>query len=381
VEKTVERVVEKRGGFGTALVAGLIAAAMGFAAARTTVIDAYLPEAMRKADNSEALSDLQASMDARLAEHRADLAAVRTTAETPPDLSPVETRLTGLSDQIATLTADLADLSAQVAPLPGAIDGLTAQAGTLQSRLQTLDDRLTRLEKQPLDQVVSEAAIAAYEREMTAMQKQIEDQRAEVTAFHQRELESIRATVAEQRAEVQALVDEARALEAKTAEDASLAIRKAIAVRLRKALDEGTAPAEILAELTAAGIATPDALAAVADDGVATMAALRESYPDAARTALAAARAENKGSGDWRAFLQRQLGARSVEPRDGDDADAILSRAEAALINGQLDLALSELAALPEPAAAAMADWSAAAAARRAAVTAADTLAQSLNTN
>ena len=86
-------------------------------------------------------------------------------------------------------------------------------------------------------------------------------------------------------------------------------------------------------------------------------------------------------SGDWRAFLQRQLEVRSVAPRDGDDADAILSRAEAALINGQLDLALSELATLPEPAAAAMADWTATAAARQAAVTAADTLAQSLNTN
>lgn len=77
--------------------------------------------------------------------------------------------------------------------------------------------------------------------------------------------------------------------------------------------------------------------------------------------------------------MTRQLGARSVTPREGDDPDAVLSRAEAAVVDGQLDAALAEIAALPETARAEMAGWEAAAAKRLSAMRAAETLAQSLN--
>ncbi len=70
-----------------------------------------------------------------------------------------------------------------------------------------------------------------------------------------------------------------------------------------------------------------------------------------------------------------------MEPRAGDDPDAVLSRAEAALTAGQLAQALEEIAALPEPALAAMADWTARARQRVSALEAVETLAQSLNTN
>jgi len=79
--------------------------------------------------------------------------------------------------------------------------------------------------------------------------------------------------------------------------------------------------------------------------------------------------------------LQRQLGARSVEPREGNDPDAILSRAEAALINGHLPQALAEIAALPDEAQAEMGNWVTLATIRAAALSAAAALAQSLNTN
>jgi hypothetical protein len=79
------------------------------------------------------------------------------------------------------------------------------------------------------------------------------------------------------------------------------------------------------------------------------------------------------------AFVERQLGARSVVPRDGDSADAVLSRVEAAVSAGRLNEALTELEALPDSARAALADWEAAAKARAAALSAAEALAQSLN--
>nr|WP_252727041.1 mitofilin family membrane protein [Paracoccus sp. C2R09] len=58
-------------------------------------------------------------------------------------------------------------------------------------------------------------------------------------------------------------------------------------------------------------------------------------------------------------FLRAQTGARSVAPRDGDDTDAILSRAENTLNGGDVAATVGELDALPQPAAdaSAMADW------------------------
>ena len=57
------------------------------------------------------------------------------------------------------------------------------------------------------------------------------------------------------------------------------------------------------------------------------------------------------------AFLRRHTNARSLAPRDGDDVDAILSRAEAALSSGDVAGALAELETLPPEAAAPMQNW------------------------
>jgi hypothetical protein len=88
---------------------------------------------------------------------------------------------------------------------------------------------------------------------------------------------------------------------------------------------------------------------------------LRAEFPAAARAGLAAAlnAAPNSGGalgviGD---FLRVQTGARSVEPREGDDPDAVLSRVDAAVKAGDIRGALTGIASLPEPAQAAMADW------------------------
>ena len=111
-----------------------------------------------------------------------------------------------------------------------------------------------------------------------------------------------------------------------------------------------------------AASSVPPVLAEAAAEGVTPLVVLIETYPDAARAALAVAREGQTGT--ITGFLQTQLGARSVTPRDGEDADAILSRAEAAVGEGRLGDALTELSALPDPAKAAMADWLAAAQAR-----------------
>ena len=99
----------------------------------------------------------------------------------------------------------------------------------------------------------------------------------------------------------------------------------------------------LMDELAAGGVTVPDALSAPAKEGVADPGvALRSSFAPAARTALADARDADKTTG-LVAFLQRQTGARSVTPQEGDSPDAVLSRAEAALAGGDVAAALSEL--------------------------------------
>ena len=81
------------------------------------------------------------------------------------------------------------------------------------------------------------------------------------------------------------------------------------------------------------------------------------------------------------AFVRLQLGTRSLEPKDGTDADAILSRAEAALKAGQIDAALSELTTLPDAGQPALEGWIADATARKDALAAGDALSQLVNKN
>ena len=78
-------------------------------------------------------------------------------------------------------------------------------------------------------------------------------------------------------------------------------------------------------------------------------------------------------------FIRTQLDARSLEPREGDDPDAILSRAEAATQQGRLTDALAEIEALPDVARAELSDWAAQATRRLEAVAAAQQLSEELN--
>ncbi|MDU9005156.1 COG4223 family protein [Sedimentitalea todarodis] len=346
-ERTVvekEKIIETRSGFGSALFGGIVAACLGFIAARSDVIEPYLPDFLSSKDVSGELSELQSG----LATQTENISAVsdKVDAIVIPDLGPVETSIT--------------DLTAQVAPLSDRIDSMRAD-------LADMDKRLTEVAKRPISEGVSEAAIAAYEKELADLQKAMATQRSEVEGLI---------------ADARAIKDEAGQLEANAAKAAQQAANRATMAQLRAALDAGSPFAAETEELTAAGVEVPADLAGSAADGVATLTALNNSFPPAARTALAAARAErstdDRGLGS---FLKRQLGARSVEPREGDDADAILSRAEAAVADGRLDEALNDIATLPDTAQAAMSTWVDRAHARQVAVTAADSLAASLNSN
>ena len=314
------------------ILGGLIAAGLGFAAAYYVIPRADPDLEASVADNATAITALTE-----------EVTAMSSAAPEPVDLSEVTTRIDAMRED------------------------LTSGIAALDERITGLDQRLTTLEKQPSsDGTLQDAALQAYQRELDELRAQVEEQAGEAIA----QLESTRA---EAEAIEQAALDAARAAQ----------VRSALA-QIQTALTEGTPMSAALTDLEAAlGEPVPEALAAVAD-GAPTLAKLQADFPNAARSALASARSDG-ASGEQTsalgAFLREQLNVRSVAPRDGDDADAILSRAQAAVSNGQLQTALDEIETLPDVARAQLSEWVAVAETRVAAVAAADDISLSLNVN
>lgn len=184
--------------------------------------------------------------------------------------------------------------------------------------------------------------------------------------------------ITQQRSEIEAMLGQAQGMEA----EARLAAQRAALGQIQIAMDTGSAFSAPVSELSAAGVAVPQDLSQFSGEGVKSLAELQESFPELAREALGIARStagEDNGSQGVGALLRSALGARSLEPQEGDSADAVLSRAEAALREERLHDVLSELQALPEPALAILTDWSGDVAQRLAAISALQTLNEELN--
>ncbi|MGH1464082.1 MAG: COG4223 family protein [Cognatishimia sp.] len=246
-----------------------------------------------------------------------------------------------------TLATSVDDSAADIAAFNGRIDDIV-------TALADIDARLVGLEKRPISQGLPSSAIQAYERE----------------------LEALKSSVSAQRAEAAAMQENAKV----TARDA---LARAALSRVTSAIDSGAPFRTALSDFSVnAGLKVPDALIALADSGVPTLASLQASYPASARQALAVARSiQDDSENRFAAFMKSQLGARSVAPKDGQDADAILSRAEDSLRTGDVSAALDEIAKLPQEAQDALAGWVSEAKTRIDAAEAAANLMHQLNAN
>jgi hypothetical protein len=302
-----------------------------------------------------------AALDARIKAQADELAALKA------DLAALAARpVADPSAEIATLKAGfeerLAESSAAADPAPA----IAAAARDLQASIAALDTRLTEVEKRPAgaEGGVSATALAAYDRALQDLRNQIAaqgGQGSDVAA-------QIEATAADVRAQLAAARQEAEGLKAEATAAVQAATLAGALDRVQAAFDGGGPFAGALADLTASGIAVPPDLSALAEAGVPTLADLQRSFPAVARDALSAGlRAETPENWGDRitAFLRIQTGARSLEPREGTDPDAILSRAEASLNDGDIPATLAELATLPDAARQALALWVAEAEARR----------------
>lgn len=229
------------------------------------------------------------------------------------DLQTINARLTALES--AQVQGDLAPLKDQIARLQNELAALPSTAD-LRAQVDALAATVAQTVAQSDPAPAIKAAIAA---EMTAVQKSAQDMAASL---------------------------EAAAKRAQTS--AALA-------QLRAALDTG-GPFLSVADT----LALPEVLAQQASAGIPSLMQLREGFGDAARAGLEAALRADMGQ-TWGErvtnFLRGQTGARSLTPREGNDPDAILSRAEAGLRQGDLTATIAEIQSLPDPAKQAMQGW------------------------
>lgn len=317
----------KKVGFFPVALGGVVAAALGFGASQ------YVGPLLGQKD--DALVTLEQTVAAQAAQ--------------------IETLLSAQAQTESAANAAQSSVSAfqeQVAGFEGAVSDVNGQFADASQALATLDGRLTALEKNPITQNLPSSAIAAYERE----------------------LEDLKALVTAQRAEAETMEENAKL-------SAQEALARAALTRVQSALDSGASYRLALTDLgTATGTSIPEALNSFADEGVPTLAVLQDEFPAAARAALAASRVDLASEeGRLTSFLKAQVGMRSLTPQEGTGADAVLSRAEAALRRGDVGVALTELNALEDVAKSEVSSWVEVAQNRQAAFEAADALSQSLN--
>jgi len=274
---------------------------------------------------------------------------------------------TTLADQLAAQSSQIGALEQRLAAVPEVdLSGVEAAQSDLAAQLSEISIRIFALEERPVGTVISPEAGAGVADEMDLLRAQI----AEMANAAQTELAEARA--------------QAASIEENAAAAARNAAARAALARVQTALESGAPIGAALGDLEeAVSESAPDALIAV-QDGVPTLASLQDQFPDVARAALATARSEGVSGEEttgFGAFMRDQFDVRSTTPQEGEGADAVLSRAEAAVRAGRLSDALAEISALPEVARAEMSDWLAQAESRADAIAAVDILSTSLSDN
>lgn len=258
------------------------------------------------------------------------------TEELSQQIAALESQLAALQDQSETAIAQLAtdqtsanetlraDLEGQIA----AVDPGSALA-TLQDQISGFEERMTEIEARPVaSAIVSPEATAAYERQLAQMQDLLDSEIARLET-----------------AKEQAVAEET---------EARIATNKA---RLQAQVDGGEPFAAVLADI---GADAPAVLADAAAEGIPSVSVLEEGYAEAARAALVSASraAYDAGEQGWfQTALRTQLGLRSTTPKEGDGPDAVLSRAEQFVRDGQFAKAITTLESLPEAGKAEMQGW------------------------
>ncbi len=321
VTKNDETPLSTKGSFLPMFVGGIICAGLGFGAAVLTQQQSPLwPK-------DQAQIEFQAKTENQFIEITKKL--VELEARPIPDVKQ----------------ADLSTIKNEL----GTIANLEASIRAVATKATEVENRLSALEKSTIEAAIPDELIAQYRAEIKDINEFLETQRAQIQGY----------------------MDDAQS-KAKAAETfARTATVHGALDKMSVAIDSGLGFSDIMADLEKAiDGPIPDALSSTAEAGVATLQDLSISFATGARVALSTARSEiDQGQGLAKIgnFLKSQFNARSVVPKDGDDPDAVLSRAEALVRDGKISDALDEIYKLSDSAQSEMAEWIANAKARVAA--------------
>jgi hypothetical protein len=256
-----------------------------------------------------------------------------------------------------TRSAELAALKDQLAATDGA--DIAARLATLETQNQGVNAELSAVSER-LSRQITEDGVALSEEAATKL------------SGYQAVLEGLKAQVAALAAKNGALIqriNEVEKISARRIEEAQQQATTKVADTAAKklltdisaALDSGSPFQSALSGLIeVTKIEAPTALSVIAETGTPSWTSLRNSFSEAAHSALRADVTANAGNGvlgKFGAFIKTQVGTRSLERKDGPETDAILSRIEDDLINRRLTAALSEAEMLPTEPKDAMAEW------------------------
>ena len=285
-----------------------------------------------------------------------------------------EARLARLENAIAGLdggadTAALEDVQKQMKNLRAALNLSDAKVKSklknadesllsLQARLDTVEARLQEPAVDGGDGLSMEAQdlLARYDQDLQKLQAELAAQQ-KANAGLAAELKQValaQSDLTATQAEIVTLAEESQG----SNEGAELSVALA---GLAGAIENGGAYGTQIARIEMlSGATVAKSLTDNAGTGVKPLYLLQQEFPDSARVALKIALQSQAGDGvasKLSAYIKSQISARSLQERPGDDPDAILSQAEAALMRGKLQLAVSLVKKLPDDAVAAMADW------------------------
>ena len=313
------------------LMGGIITSTIGFGAA-------YYLFTSNIMTNWITINDVQSELSVNITENKNSISLnTKTNVDQGTKLQSIIAKLETHSAQFEALNVSLTSM----VNLSKTVDDLKVRIENIEMLTADISQRLAEIEKRPVTATLSSEVIATYNSEVT---KLIE-------------------TMVAQREEVETLLGEATAKKAQASEMARRTQANLTFNTIQTLFKTGESFAIELDEfskLTDAQI--PAALQKIAGEGIQRLEKLTETFPEVARAAIAAERSGDSYDGTIHSlvgFLKSQLQARSVTPKEGRDADAILSRAEAALREGKLDKAIEELQALQSPAKEAMAEWQA----------------------
>jgi hypothetical protein len=300
------------------------------------------------------LAPAQAGLDtAALEQVRAALTAEITAARSEAEAARAEAgRALAAAERATTAAASAA------AAAPSQTDDATAtRLAELEAAVAGLGDAVLAA-AQP-DTTESDSAIAAFRAELAALDRRLADAPAFTAPADLADLRARLAVIEEALAQDVALRDRALA-EAVDARRAAAVT--AVLADIDRAMALGLPfPEAIEALRETTGMEPPAVLAEAATRGAPTREALQDTFAAAAHRAVAEALAggvEGESNvAEVLARVQARFTGIPAEPIEGDTAPAVLSRARDALLHGRIEATLAEIATLPTPAQAAMADW------------------------